>query len=303
MPRVTPVVFRSCASWVLAAAAASATGCGGGDTGRPAGPSPGPGPGQTAEVVAVGDIGWCGSTGTTATAQLVDSLPGRLLLAGDLAYPDASARDFAQCFDPAWGRFRGRWHAVPGNHEYLTPNASAYFDYFGSAAGPDRSGYYALALGDWQILMLDSNIPTGRGSPQWEFVRRELDLQHRACTLAIWHHPLFTSGQNGPNAYMRDIYGLLEASGADVVVNGHDYVYERFARQTVDGRASEAGVRQFIAGTGGAPLYRFVTTAPNSEVRIEQFGVLRLVLQPSAHRWEFVLASGGLGDSGSDTCR
>jgi hypothetical protein len=284
----------------------AACGGGGGTGSTPSAPSPGTDPrggsGQTAEVIAVGDIGWCGSNGTRATAQLVDSLSGRLLLAGDIAYPNGSAQDFEQCFEPFWGRFRSRWHAAPGNHDYLTPNASAYFNYFGNAAGADRSGYYTLFLGDWQILMLDSNIATSRGSPQWEFVRRELDLQHRPCTLAMWHHPLFTSGQNGPNLYMRDIYSLLEAGSADIIVNGHDHVYERFARQTVDGRPSDRGIRQFVVGTGGAELYRFVTTAPNSEARVAQFGVLRLTLQPNAYRWEFVLTNGGLGDSGTDTC-
>jgi calcineurin-like phosphoesterase family protein len=292
-------------SWrlILVGAAFVAGGCGGGS---PAGPSGGgtggPGGGQPADVIAVGDIGWCGSSGTPAVAQLVDSLPGRLLLAGDIAYPSGSAQDFQRCFDPAWGRFRGRWHAVPGNHDYLTPNASAYFDYFGPAAGPDRTGYYTLAVGDWQILMLDSNVPTERNSAQWEFVRRELDLHRRPCTLAVWHHPLFSSGQNGPNLYMRDMYALLEAGTVDVLVTGHDHLYERFAKQTADGRPSERGVRAFVVGTGGAELYRFVTAAPNSESRIAQFGALHLSLQPAGYRWEFVLANGGLADSGNDTC-
>jgi hypothetical protein len=296
----------STVSWplVIAAGALAAVACGGGS---PSAPTGGIGPGggregQIADVVAVGDIGWCGSTGTPAAAQLVDSLPGRLLLVGDIAYPNGSAQDFQRCFDPSWGRFRGRWHASPGNHDYLTPNASAYFDYFGGAAGDERSGYYTLVVGDWQILMLDSNIPTQRNSPQWEFVRRELDLQRRPCTLALWHHPLFSSGQNGPNLYMRDMYALLEASSVDVLVTGHDHVYERFAKQTVEGLPSERGVREFIVGTGGAELYRFVTAAPNSEARIAQFGALHLSLQPTGYRWEFVLTDGGLGDSGNDTC-
>jgi hypothetical protein len=262
----------------------------------------GRGTGRSAEVIVVGDIGMCGSPGTAATAQLVQSLAGRLLLAGDIAYPIGSTLDLLRCFDPDWGRFRDRWHASPGNHDYLTPHAGDYFDYFGEAAGIDRSGYYALNLGDWQVLMLNSNVPAQRHSEQWEWVRLELDLQRRPCTLAVWHHPLFTSGQNGPNPSMRDMYSLLEAGGADVIVNGHDHVYERFAKQTADGRPADRGIRQFIAGTGGAALYRFVTTAPNSETRIAQFGVLHLALQPTSYRWEFVAAQGGLADSGTELC-
>jgi hypothetical protein len=289
--------------WCLVAAAAA---CGG--SGTPTEPTqPGPGgggigTGRSAEVIVAGDIAMCGSPGTAATAQLVDRLPGRLLLAGDIAYPNGSALDFQQCFDPSWGRFRSRWHASPGNHDYLTPGASGYFDYFGEAAGSERTGYYALSLGDWQVLMLNSNVPAERDSQQWAWVRRELDLQRRPCTLAVWHHPLFTSGQNGPNPSMRDMYSLLEAGGADVIVNGHDHVYERFAKQTAEGRPADRGIRQFVAGTGGASLYAFVTTAPNSETRIAQFGVLHLTLQPTSYRWEFVAVQGGLADSGTESC-
>ncbi len=277
--------------------------CGGGGGGSPSGPTPGPIIGdRNAEVIVVGDIGWCGSNAPAATAQLVDRLSGTLLLAGDIAYPNGSAADFQNCFHPTWGRFRDRWHAVPGNHDYLTPNAEGFFNYFGDAAGADRSGYYSILVGDWQVLMLNSNVPAQRNTAQWEFVRRELDLQRRPCTLAVWHHPLFTSGQNGPNPAMRDMYSLLEAGGADVIVNGHDHVYERFAKQTAEGRPADRGIRQFVAGTGGADLYRFITVAPNSETRIAQFGVLRLLLQPSSYRWEFTAVQGGLADSGSESC-
>ena len=142
--------------------------------GSPSAPTPGPIIGdRNAEVIVVGDIGWCGSNGPAATAQLVDRLSGTLLLAGDIAYPNGSAADFQNCFHPTWGRFRDRWYAVPGNHDYLTPNAEGYFNYFGHAAGADRTGYYTILVGDWQVLMLNSNVPAQRNTPQWEFVRRE----------------------------------------------------------------------------------------------------------------------------------
>jgi hypothetical protein len=277
--------------------------CGGG-SGSPSSPT-GPGPiigDRNGEVIVVGDIGWCGSTGPAATAQLVNRLSGLLLLAGDIAYPNGSAADFDNCFQPTWGHFRDRWHAAPGNHDYVTPNADGYFNYFGDAAGSDRTGYYTLIVGDWQVLMLNSNVPAQRNTAQWEFVRREMDLQRRPCTLAVWHHPLFTSGQNGPNPSMRDLYSLLESGGADVVVNGHDHVYERFAKQAADGRPTDRGIREFIAGTGGADLYRFITVAPNSEIRVAQFGVLRLFLHPTSYRWEFTGVQGGLADSGNEPC-
>jgi hypothetical protein len=250
-----------------------------------------------------GDIGLCGSPGVEATALLLDRIPGLLLLAGDIAYMHGSARDFQQCFAPFWGRFRDRWYSAPGNHEYESQGAQPYFDYFGDAAGPDRSGYYPLRVGEWLVLMLNSNVPAQRNTPQWEFVRRELDNHRGPCAMAVWHHPLFTSGPNGANPFMRDVFALLEAAGADVVVNGHDHLYERFARQNAEGRVVERGVRQFIVGTGGAELYRFVGAAPNSEVRVTQFGVLRLDLQPTSYRWEFIAVTGAVSDAGTDVCR
>jgi hypothetical protein len=193
---------------------------------------------------------------------------------------------------------------VPGNHEYDSPGAAPYFAYFGEAAGDDANGYYSFTAGDWTILMLNSNIAATRGSPQWEFVRGQLAAQRTPCTMAVWHHPLFTSGRNGANTFMRDMWALLETGRVEVILNGHDHLYERFARQTSDGRADPAnGIRQFIAGTGGAELYDFVRVAPNSEERMSRHGVLRFTLRPAQFDWEFLALDGSVADRGLDTCR
>jgi hypothetical protein len=100
------------------------------------------------------------------------------------------------------------------------------------------------------------------------------------------------------------MWSLLEAASVEVVLNGHDHVYERFARQMADGRADPArGVRQFTVGTGGATLGSFVRSAENSEVRLADFGVMQLTLEPAQLRWEFRTANGNIADSGLDTCR
>ena len=263
-----------------------------------------PSTGLTAVVLGVGDIGMCNRPAVAQTARLVAGLEGQLLLAGDIAYFQGSAANFRDCFNPEWGRFRGRWHASPGNHEYESAGAGPYFDYFGDAAGADRTGYHSLMAGDWLILMLNSNIPAGRGSAQWEFVRQQLEGQRTPCTMAVWHHPLFSSGPNGNNTVMRDIWSLLEASRAEVVLTGHDHLYERFARQSANGTADPVnGIRQFTAGTGGADLYDFVRTAPNSESRLMQYGVVRFTLKPAQVEWAFLGVDGSVNDQGLDTCR
>ena len=80
----------------------------------------------------------------------------------------------------------------------------------------------------------------------------ELETNRSLCTLAYWHRPLFTSGPNGAPADStpRDLWRLLSEFGADVVLNGHDHMYERFAVQDIDGRASSNGMADEEAWEG-----------------------------------------------------
>ncbi len=272
---------------------------GGGGTGGGGG-----GVGQTAVVIGVGDIGMCGRPAVAQVARLVASLEGHLLIAGDIAYFQGTAANFRDCFNPSWGQFRDRWNAVPGNHEYESAGAAPYFAYFGDAAGPAGRGYYAITMGEWLVLMLDSNIPATQGSPQWEFARAELQAQPTPCTMAVWHHPLFSSGPSGMNVAMRDMWALLQSARAEVILSGHEHLYERFARQTADGRPDPVtGIRQFTAGTGGAQLTNFVRASANVEEQIVGHGVIRLVLRPAQVDWEFLAVDGSVLDRGLDTCR
>jgi hypothetical protein len=291
---------------LLLLAAIAATACS-----SPSGPSVGGnngggggGVGQTVTMIAAGDIAMCGRPSVAQVANLVAMLPGELLLVGDIAYFQGTTEQFRDCFNPSWGQFRPRWHPVPGNHEYESPNAAPYFAYFGDAAGPPGLGYYSFMAGDWLILMLNSNIPATAGSPQYEFARTALAAQRTPCTMAVWHHPRFSSGPSGNTPAMRDMWALLESSRAEVVVSGHDHLYERFARQRADGTADPAdGIRQFVVGTGGADLYNFVRIAANSEERIMRYGVARFTLRPAQVDWEFVGLDGSTSDQGLDTCR
>jgi hypothetical protein len=265
---------------------------------RPADPAPTPiddppplGTG-TAVLVGAGDVGECGSPGTAQTARLIQDIQGQVFLTGDLGYPNGRMDDLRRCFEPEFGKFRSRWRPVPGNHEYDMANAGPYFDYFGAAAGLDRRGYYSFRAASWLVLMLNSSVPAGRGSVQFDWVANELRTQRARCTLAMWHHPFATSGPNGPSNFMRDMWQLLIDFDADVVVNGHDHMYERFAPFDRDYRLNLThGLRQFTAGTGGASLYRPATRAPNSELVLSRFGVLKLTLEPGFYEWDFIDAT------------
>jgi 3',5'-cyclic AMP phosphodiesterase CpdA len=280
--------------------------CGGGD--GPVGPTPPaaeppatPAPSLPAPplvvpdavLVGAGDVAMCGVPEVEKTAKLLEGIPGTVMALGDLAYPAGSANDFATCYEPTWGRIKDRTRPAPGNHDYETQQGAPYYAYFGENAGPSGRGYYSYRLGAWLILSLNSNIPAAAESAQAAWVRATLAANPASCTLAYWHHPLFSSGPNGDTAVMREIWNILQQAGADVVLAGHDHLYERFAPQDAAGRADpRRGIREFVVGTGGAHLYSPKAIRPNSEVISSTFGVLKLTLKAKSYEWQFVAIPG-----------
>jgi hypothetical protein len=250
-----------------------------------------------------GDTGWCGSPVMAQLARLMEQFGGDILLAGDLAYDSGTIDEYRRCFDPAFGKFRSRFWAAPGNHEYATPGAAGYFNYFGERAGPTRSGHYAIRIASWQILMLNSMAPMGRGSPQFMWVQNELEGTQPRCTLAVWHHPFDSSGPNGPHPMQRDLWELLYREHVDVVVSAHDHIYERFAPMNPSQQADPVrGIRLFISGGGGAPPYQRARFSPRSELMISTHGLLRLKLENALYEWEYLAANGSVLDRGLNIC-
>lgn len=265
---------------------------------------------QEAILVGAGDVAQCNykpASGSVAakTAALIAQIPGTVFVAGDLAYHNGEVEEFTNCYDPTWGRFKARTLPAPGNVDYSSPNAAPYYAYWGTAAGPAGKGYYSVQIGSWRVIALNSHIDTAVGSEQERWLRNELTTHPAHCTLAFWHHPVFSSGWGGNNPKMRDIFQALYEAGADLVINGHDHVYERFAPQTAQGRADPArGIRQIIVGTGGADPSGFAVVRPNSEVRqASVFGVIKLTLRAEGYAWEFVPIEGqSFRDAGEGKC-
>ena len=256
-------------------------------------------------LIGAGDIGHCRGAGDDSTAHLLDTIPGVIFTTGDHAYPSGSAADFANCYDPIWGRHRARTRPSPGNHDYRTPGASAYFEYFGAQAGSSGTGYYSWDFAGWHLVSLNSNIDVSEGSPQQRWLRDDLAAHPARCTLAYWHRPRFSSGREGDWIDADGLWRVLYDMGADVVVGGHDHIYERFAPQTPDAAADSArGIREFVVGTGGRSHYEIVGARPNSEVSDNTTdGVLLLSLRPAGYEWRFVAAGGGVfSDRGAGVC-
>jgi hypothetical protein len=223
---------------------------------------------------------------------------------GDNAYPLGSAEDYQNCYHPTWGRFRDRTRPSPGNHEYDSPGATPYYAYFGANAGPAGLGYYSFNLESWHIVSLNSEAGTDPGAAQLSWLTADLTANRTQCTLAYYHKPVFSSGAHGNNPHMLPISRVLFEHGVDVVLNGHDHNYERFAPQDDLGRHDpQRGIRQFVVGTGGTSLRPFEQIRPNSEARAGAWGVLRLTLRPGRYDWDFLSVAGGsLSDSGSGQC-
>lgn len=277
-------------------------------TEAPAAPAAPAAPGaEPAILVGAGDIANCDvGPGHEATGKLLDDIPGTVFTMGDHAYPKGSSKSFRECYELSWGRHKARTRPSPGNHDYMTNLALPYFEYFGENAGPSRRGYYSYQLGAWHIISLNSDDAASRTSKQVQWLREDLAAHPSACTLAYWHVPVFSSGAHGNDRHMTEVWRVLYEHGVEVVVNGHDHSYERFAPQDPDGNADPAhGIREFVVGTGGGGVYPFgKKTEPNSEVRQHlSYGVIKFTLHPDRYDWEFITAKGQpFSDKGSAAC-
>ena len=259
-----------------------------------------------AVLLAAGDIAFCpagaANSSAAATAAVLRRVPGvPVLTLGDNAYVSGTPAEFASCFAPTWGVELPRLRPSPGNHDYGNAGAGGaepvgYFGYFGRLAGATQRGYYSFDLGPWHIVSLNSNIDAAAGSVQELWLRNDLANTARKCVLAYWHHPVFTSSPRGDNHFMQDIWRALSDFKADIVLNGHEHNYERFAKQTPTGVAAASGIRQFIVGSAGiGHIAAVMPLKPNSEAfNALTYGVLKLTLESNAYSWEFLPEQAGV---------
>ena len=273
---------------------------------------------ESVVLVGAGDIASCATNqGDEKTAALINTIlasdaTAQVFAAGDNVYDRGTAAEFANCYDPSWGEFKDRTRPAAGNHEYETSGATPYFNYFGGAAGKPGEGYYSYDMGQWHIVVLNSNISTGVGSAQDRWLKADLASTGKPCVLAYWHHARFRSSATAPvpapYAKVKPFWDALYAAKADVVLVGHQHFYERFAPMTPAGQLdTQNGIRQFVVGTGGkstGPLP--LAIAPHSQVvhgGKQEFGVLKLTLGSGNYRWDFIPVAGKtFTDTGTGSC-
>jgi hypothetical protein len=307
--------------------------------------TPGASQTQTVTLVGAGDIAECSpDNNAEETAALLAKIPGTVLALGDNAYPDGTRTQYANCYDNYrlsdgsvfdartswWGQYKARTMPVVGNHEYhISKVAQPYFDYFSAINGfkqprapvpntsanpglTPRKGYYSYDRGSWHIVALNSNCNKVGGcektSAQGKWLRNDLaNTTNKRCTLAYFHHPLYSTGNNIPNPNVKPLWQILYNNHAEVIVNGHAHRYERFVPITPAGTTDpQHGIRQFVAGTGGAPggSEVYPDQAPGVEkVETGTPGVLKLDLSAGSYSWRFVpIAGQSFTDSGTGSC-
>jgi alkaline phosphatase len=276
---------------------------------EPAGGSPTPIPAEVI-LLGAGDIGRCDGTDDERTAAMIEARDGIVFTLGDNAYERGSDAEYRDCFGPSWGRFKDRIQLpVPGNHEYGTSDAAGYRAYFGDAAVRDGTTWYSEDIGAWHLVVLDSTCGEVDGgcdadSPQVRWLREDLAASRARCTLALFHHPRFSSGEHGSDSNVAPFWDALYEADADLVLNGHEHDYERFAAQDPQGRSDDArGIMELIVGTGGAPLRAFRDPIDNSRVRAAvSHGIVELRLNQTGWSWQFDTTDAAFQDAGSGRC-
>ena len=275
-------------------------------------------------MVAVGDIArppgcglHCEQTATAALAQTFN--PNAVFVLGDNQYDSGLYSEYTSEYALSWGAdFNSIVHPVPGNHEYLTSGAAGYFQYFGqSIANPDNTpnGYYSFNIGTWHIDALNSNCSDANGcadaltggttSAQTAWLQNDLGTNKQPCVLAMWHHPLISYGWTLGTPGVAPLWQALYNAHADVVFNGHDHLYERFAQMNPSGGADSTGIREFVVGTGGESLNGLYGSQPPATLQASDsgdYGVLVLTLHASSYSWSFVNTGGTIMDSGTTAC-
>ena len=275
-------------------------------------------------LIGAGDIVVCGSALSMGTAVLVDSVlladsianvSDAAFTLGDNAYMDGTTSEFNDCFTRTWGdpnrRIMKSLHPAPGNHEYHTHDAAPYYKFLGSAAGTAGEGYYSYDVGEWHVIVVNSEIivntmfTDSARQAQMDWVDKDLKAHIQLCTVAYWHHPRFSSGWHGGDRKLGSLWQLLYANDVDLVLTGHDHDYERFRPMDPAGVPdSVRGITQIIAGTGGGELRGFNgKIVPNSAYRIAgRAGVLLLTLGAAEYRSAFLEVGGRVWDESGGRC-
>ncbi len=264
-------------------------------------PTATPAPEQVTFAV-IGDFGWAGEEEADVASLVKSWQPDFIVTTGDNNYPTGSAEsidenvgqyyhdylpDGSSSYGP--GGERNRFFPVLGNHDTDTDLGQPYFDYFDL---PNNERYYTVDWPPVRIYAVNSvawveTEGVHPDSAQAEWLRQELAASPDTWNIVVFHHPPYGSGWKGESSWMR---WPFQEWGADVVINGHNHVYERIMRN---------GFAYITNGLGGGPRYAWgEKIAEGSEVRYNADNGAQLV-EATADRitFQFITRTGEVIDT------
>ena len=249
-------------------------------------------PEAPANVWAIGD----GAKDTRAAKALASMVagqrPDRFLYLGDV-YELGSATEFSSNFTGVYGELAKITAPTPGNHDWPA-HREGYDPFWQRVTGAPTPPWFALRVGGWRLISLNSEAAHGPGSEQQRWLERQLRAEDGTCTIAFWHRPRFSAGGHTDQADMAPIWDALRGH-ATLVLSGHDHNLQRFA--PID------ELTQYVVGAGGKSHYG-LDRDPRLRFGDDQAdGALHLALRPGAAALEIVTAEGRILDRSSASCR
>jgi hypothetical protein len=227
----------------------------------------------------------------TLAAQIQADHPDAFLYLGDV-YPEGTATDFAQRYQPVYGALKPITWPTFGNHDW-TNRFKGYFPYWGARVG--GKSWYRVRIGGWDVLSLNSEARHDARSPQIRWLNKLVSRSRGTCRLAFWHRERYSAGTvHGPSKDVAPLWNALRRH-ARLVVNSHDHVMLRYLLRD--------GLTELVSGAGGDTLY---ATRPNSQVVFTGTGIqgaLRLVLSRGKASVEFRSVTGQVLDRSTAHCQ
>ena len=251
------------------------------------------GPGAPSVVWAVGDAADGGARAGTVASMVTSRRIDLLLYLGDV-YDNGTALEFDRNYRPLYGGLGEITAPTIGNHEW--PNvATGYVPYWTDVRDTPPPFWYAFAASGWQLISLNSNIPTSTDQLNWLRTLIEATPGYGTCRIAFMHHPRYSAGAHGDLPTLQGIFDELRGD-ASIALAGHDHDMQRF--RPVD------GITQFVQGAGGNWLYPVNRDDPRLAFFDDtHYGALRIKLRPGSAGVSFVARSGKALDRSAVTCQ
>lgn len=243
-------------------------------------------------VWAVGDAADGSSASHKVASMITSAHPDLLVYLGDV-YDTGTSLEYDRNYRPLYGGLGSITAPTIGNHEW--PNAATgYVPYWTAVRDTPPPFWYAFAVSGWQLISLNSNVPSSTDQFRWLGHLLETTPQYGNCRIAFFHHPVYSTGPHGGVPALQAIFGELR-DHATIVLSGHDHDMQRF--QPID------GITQLVDGSGGAELYPFTSSDPREAFGDDtHHGALRLLLQQGQARATFVAADRTVLDRSTVSC-